>query len=71
MKTLKQILFTFVAIAGLSLAVSAQKGGGQKPPKEKPPVINPKDKPPKGNDKPKKPGMSYFVVLPNETEYAD
>lgn len=72
MNTLKQILFTFVAIAGLSLAVSAQKGGDKKPPKEKPPVINPKDKPPpRETPKPKKPGMSYFVALPTETVYAE
>lgn len=73
MKTLKQILFTLIAVAGLSLAVSAQKGGDQKPPKPKPPVIDPKpkEKPPKGDDKPKKPGMSYFVAIVNENGYAD
>lgn len=72
MNTLKQILFTIVAVAGLSLAVSAQKGG-DKPPKDKPPVINPKpkDRPPKGDTKPKKPGMSYFVAIVNESEYAE
>ena len=76
MKTLKQILFTLVAVAGLSLAASAQGkgGGGQKPPKDKPPVIKPGDKPkdqPKGNSRPKKPGMSYFVAIVDENEYAD
>jgi hypothetical protein len=73
MKILKQILFTFVAVAGLSLAVSAQKGGGQqRPPKEKPPVIKPGDKPknPPKENRPKKPGMSYFVALVNENEYS-
>ncbi|MBC7899644.1 MAG: hypothetical protein H7070_06285 [Saprospiraceae bacterium] len=65
MKILRQLIFTFVAIAGLTLAVSAQKNSNQqKPPKEKPPVINPGDKKPKPpkEDKPKKPGMSYFVT---------
>lgn len=72
MKTLQQILFAFVVVAGLSLAVSAQKDGQKKPPKEKPPVINPKEKPPpRETPKPKKPGTSHFVVLPTETVYAD
>lgn len=71
MRTLKQILFIIVAVAGLALAVSAQKdGGGQKPPKDPPPKIEPKPKDtPK--DRPKKPGMSYFVATMKETEYAD
>ena len=68
MKTFKQILFTIVAVVGLSLAVSAQKGGGDKPPKNPPPKIEPKpkDNPPKGGDKPKKPGMSFFIVTGKE-----
>ena len=69
MKTFKQILFTLVAVAGLSLAVSAQKGGQQRPPKE-PKPIPARPKPPK-EEKPKKPGMSYFVALPPETGYSE
>lgn len=71
MKTLKQIIFTFVAVAGLSVAVSAQKQDPKKPPpKDPPPVVNPgkpKKPPPKetptprDQDKPKKPGMAFFV----------
>ena len=69
MKTLKQILFTLVAVVGLSLAVSAQSGGQQRPPKPKP-EIPAKPKPPK-DEKPKKPGMSYFVALPPESGYSE
>jgi len=69
MKTFKQILFTLVAVAGLSLAISAQGGGQQRPPKPKP-EIPAKPKPPK-EEKPKKPGISYFVALPPETEYSE
>jgi len=68
MKTLKQILFTLVAVAGLSLAVLAQSGGQQRPQKPKP-EIPAKPKPPK-EEKPKKPGMSYFVALPPESGYS-
>ncbi|MEO5860225.1 MAG: hypothetical protein ABIR33_14910 [Pyrinomonadaceae bacterium] len=68
MKIFKQILFTLVAVAGLSLAIAAQDGGQQRPPKEPKPVPV-KPKPPK-DEKPKKPGMSYFVALPPETEYS-
>lgn len=72
MKTLKQILFTFVAVVGLSLAVSAQGGGGQRPPKKPPEIPAPKKEAPKPKkDKPKKPGMSYFVALPPEIEYSE
>jgi len=64
MKTLRQLIFIFVAITGLTLAVSAQKNNQQKPPKDPPPVINPgkPPKPPPKDDKPKKPGVSYFVA---------
>lgn len=74
MKTLKQILITLIAVAGLSLAVSAQKGGGQdRPPKGPPPKIEPKpkDNPKPKDDKPKKPGMSFFVALPPESEESE
>lgn len=73
MNTLKQILFTFVWVIGLSIAISAQKNDDQKkpPPKDPPPVVNPRgDKPPPRNpprdDKPKKPGMEFSLVLHRE-----
>lgn len=71
MNKFKQILFTLIAVAGLSLAVSAQKGG-DRPPKDKPPVIKPGDKPkdPPKNP-PKKPGMSFYVALPPENQSAE
>jgi len=72
MKKLKQILFIFVTVAGLSLAVSAQKGGGQQKPPKNPPTIPARPKPDKPKeDKPKKPGMSYFVALPPESGYSE
>jgi hypothetical protein len=62
MRTFKQFLFILVAVMGLTLGVSAQKGGGQqKPPKDKPPKIEPKPKdnpPPKGG-RPNRPGMAF------------
>ena len=69
MKTLKQILFILVAVAGLSLGVSAQKGG-QRPPKN-PPKIEPAPKPsPKGEKPPKKPGYA-LVIARAEDQYAE
>ncbi len=69
MNTLKQILFTFAVVIGLSIGISAQKKDDQKkpPPKPPPPVVNPGgEKPPRGkpreSDKPKKPGMAYSIV---------
>jgi hypothetical protein len=71
MKMFKQILFTLVAVAAFSFAASAQGGGQQRPPKPKNEIpANPKPKPPK-EEKPKKPGMSYFVALPPESEYSE
>ena len=62
MNTLKQILFTFAVVIGLSIAISAQKNDEQKKPpvKDPPPVVNPREKPPprekpREGDKPKKP----------------
>jgi len=71
MKTLKQFIFTIVAVIGLSIAVSAQKNEPKKQrPKDPPPVINPgekqrpKENPPRREDKkPKKPGMAFMVYL--------
>ncbi|MFL6466664.1 MAG: hypothetical protein ACJ72Z_01760 [Pyrinomonadaceae bacterium] len=70
MKFLMKLLFTFVAVVGLSLSVSAQKDDKRRPPKQDPPKINPKDKPPrdnpKGNDKRKRPGMDFVLVTENK-----
>jgi hypothetical protein len=69
MNTLKQILFTFAVVIGLSVAVSAQKNDPKKPPpKPPPPVVNPGgEKPPKPRDeKPKKPGMAYSFLQAKE-----
>lgn len=72
MKTLRQLIFAFVAVVGLSMAVSAQKDDQKKPPpKDPPPVINPgqkppRENPPKGEDKPKKPSIA-FVFASKET----
>lgn len=66
MKTLRQFIFIFVAVTGLTLGVSAQKNDQKKPPKDPPPVINPGQKPPKERPpketKPNKPGMSFFIA---------
>ena len=71
MKILKQILFALVVVAGLSVGVSAQKGGGQRPPKEQP-KIEPKPKQtPKGDQKPKKPGYAFVIALPEDLDLAD
>jgi hypothetical protein len=57
MKLLQKILFTMLAIVGLSKAASAQRNDPKRPtpPKDNPPVVTPNVKPPKGDDKPKKP----------------
>jgi len=70
MKILKHLIFTVVAVAGLSLSASAQKSDQNRPPKNNPPVIDPgnkrppRDNPPqpRGGDKPKKPGMAVLVA---------
>jgi len=70
MKTFKQTLFIITAVAGLSLAVSAQNGGDGKPPKKPdPPVIKPGKPTPSEN--PKKPGMSFLIAAGKGEEYAD
>lgn len=59
MKILRETFLTCLMVAGLSVAVFAQKNDPKKPPpKPSPPVVNPQPKnpPPKENDKPKKPG---------------
>jgi len=68
MRVLKEILLTFALVAGLSLAVSAQKDDQKKvPPKANPPVVNPRQKPPPpkndDNSKPKKPGGDAVEIV--------
>ena len=74
MRTFKQFLFILVVVAGLSLGVSAQKGGQQRPPKDTG-KIEPKDKqkpPPKGDERPKKkPGYSVVILKHEEQNSAD
>jgi cell division septation protein DedD len=70
MKTLRKLMFTFVAVAGLSLAVSAQKDDKKDKPPKNPPTVDPADKnKPRGNptptprETPKKPGMAFVLVI--------
>ena len=74
-KLLMKFLFTFVAVVGLSLSISAQKGNDDKkpkPPKETPTIDPGKKPPPRDDKKPKKPGMAFMLVVegtePNSTE---
>ena len=64
MKVLKQVFLIMFMVAGLSLAVTAQKDKQDRPPKPNPPKVEPGKpaKPPK-DDKPKKPAYSYFVSV--------
>ncbi len=69
MKTFKKLLFTFVAVAGLALSVSAQKDDKKDKPPKNPPTVDPGKKPPRDNPppredkKPKKPGMAFVLVI--------
>lgn len=74
MRILKQFLFITLVMAGLSLAVSAQRQDPKKPPPKGPdrPVVRPGDKPPKEkpppprdrDKRPQKPDeMSFVIVL--------
>lgn len=75
MKILRQFIFTVFAVAGLTLAVSAQKNDPKKPPPKAPPpkIVPGGDKkppppPPRGKG-PKKPGEAFFLALKEpETE---
>ena len=74
MNTLKQLIFTFAVVIGLSIAVSAQKDDQRRPPpKDPPPTVNPPrekpppQKPPGDEKKPKKPEMAFAILLRNET----
>ena len=74
MRVLKDILLTITLVFGLSLVVTAQKGGQQKPPpKDPPPKVNPGKPapPPKGGDKPKKPGMAIELGMREQDYSAD
>lgn len=66
-KVLMKFLFVLVAVVGLTLSVSAQKGDDKKRPPKDPPKVEPSDKnrpkdPPK-DDKPKKPSMAFILVV--------
>jgi hypothetical protein len=67
MKIVKNFLFMLFVVAGLALAVSAQKNDPKKPPKNPPKVDPGKKVPPKENPRddkrPKKPGMAYVLVV--------
>ena len=69
MKKLKEIMFAFVVVAGLTLAVSAQKDDKKDKPPKNPPTVDPGKKPPRDNPpprdnkKPKKPGMAFVLVI--------
>jgi hypothetical protein len=76
MKKLREIMFVIVAVAGLSLAVSAQKDDKKDRPDKKPPTVDPADKnkprgnpPPRDDKKPKKPGTDFgFLVYVKESK---
>ena len=68
MKALQKILFTMVAVIGLSMAVFAQKDGDKKPPpKGTPPVVTPQPKPPPPDPK-KKPGGEAWIIWNGESD---
>jgi len=75
MKKLKEIMFTFVAVVGLALAVSAQRDDKKDKPPKNPPTVDPGNKtkprenPPREDKKPKKPGMAFVLVV--ERHHAD
>ena len=69
MSSLRHIFFSLLLMAGLTLAVSAQRGHDPKkpPPKGEAPKVEPREKPPprqnpKGDDKPKKPNSGLALV---------
>jgi hypothetical protein len=65
MRNLREIIFMFVMVVGLSLSVSAQKDDQKRPPKDPAPKVNPGEKPPRGNPPPKdpkKPGMEMYLA---------
>lgn len=69
MRKLKQIVLGFFLLAGLSMAVSAQKQNDQKkpPPKEPPPKVRPgENKPPPRESRPKKPGSEFAIIWRDE-----
>jgi hypothetical protein len=72
MRILKEILLTLILMAGLSLAVAAQKDGQKPPPKQNTPRVDPGRKPPptpKNNgDKGRRPGMAMEMGM-REREY--
>jgi len=69
-------MFVIVAVAGLSLAVSAQKDDKKDKPPKNPPTVDPGKKPPRDNPpprddkKPKKPGFSFLLVVDKRNDLA-
>jgi hypothetical protein len=69
MKTLKQILFMALVVAGFSITAMAQRDNNNRPPKDPPTIPAPDKNPPKdppkndnnNNDRPKKPQVAVFV----------
>lgn len=69
MRSMKEMLFTFALVAGLSVGAFAQKEGEKKPPpKPSPPVVNPQPKPPPKDDKPKKPGNDLAFIRKSDID---
>jgi len=70
MRLVKEIIFMFVLLAGLSVASMAQKGDDPKktPPKQPAPSVNPGkgNNQPKGENKPKKPNGGQAVLRRKE-----
>jgi len=69
MKKFREIMFVIVAVAGLSLAVSAQKDDKKDKPPKNPPTVDPGKKPPRetpppsDDKKPKKPGTEFGLLV--------
>lgn len=75
MKKLREIVFVLVAVAGLSLAVSAQKDDKKEKPPKNPPSVDPgkkppRDNPPKDDNKPKKPDFAFVLVVDRKFDQA-
>ena len=67
MRSIQKFIFTLLMVAGLTLAVSAQKDDQKKPPpKGDPPVVTPQPKnpPPQKppSNTPQKPGMYAWIA---------
>lgn len=74
MNRLKELFIGLVLVAGLSLAVSAQRNDDQKKPppkdpKDTPKVDPPQKPPPRPPRDPKKPGAEYSLVWRDENSF--